>query len=290
LIADRPWVTGLRPSEAPILKKSLARDGGAEEHTHRARAARNWFESWLGRPMAKRSTGCSALPAGYFTSTAAFIARALELDSRADLVLDVGCDSAMVSRLVAPHCHRLTGVDFISGMLTEASRERLDRNLGLAAADGRRLPFASGTFTKVYCAGVIHMLPSVDDGLRVIDELTRVCRSGGTVLVAAVPDERKRSVALHDAWEASGTVGKLRILCSRAIPQPVKKMLRQLLGMRQNEPASLSYDLKEIKRRLRIRNLECKLMDFPESYWSRDFQRTRSNLIIRVKSQTDTVN
>jgi ubiquinone/menaquinone biosynthesis C-methylase UbiE len=156
----------------------------------------------------------------------------------------------------------------------------------LAAADGRRLPFASGTFTKVYCTGVIHMLPSVDDGLRVIDELTRVCCPGGTVLVAAVPDERKRSVALRDAWEVSSVGGKLRILCSRTIPQPAKQMLRRLLGMGQTEPVSLSYDLKEVKRRLRVRNFECKLMDFPEDYWSRDFRRTRSNLIIRVKPQT----
>jgi SAM-dependent methyltransferase len=126
---------------------------------HRAGDWRRWFEGWLREPLAKRSIGFHELPEDAFQAMARHISSTLSLDPSRDVVLDVGCDSAMVSRLVAPHCARLVGGDYIPGMLADAQRRSgteaaLPPSRCFSAADGRSLPFRSDTFAKAYCSGV----------------------------------------------------------------------------------------------------------------------------------------
>lgn len=279
----KPRVFGGYGSELPLLLKS-----GPEraEEARRERTLRAWFESWLREPRAKRSTGFCNLPEAYFASTAEFISEALQLDPHGDFALDVGCDSTMVTRLVARRCRRLVGVDFIPGMLVDIPRDIADRGpgtpLSFVAADGRLLPFRSETFTKVYCCAVIHALASREDGLRMVRELVRVCRPGGEVLVASIPDTAKRLYALSDIWCQAHLASKFRLLLSLALPRPLKELVRSVLGLeRQDGPIFLDYDVGAVKRQLEAEGLECQIVHFPENYWSRDFRRTRSNLLLR---------
>lgn len=79
----------------------------------------------------------------------------------------------MVSRRVASRCHSFVGVDFIAGMLMDTPRGEVKSASGraadFAAADGRCLPFRSGVFTKAYCSGVLHTLPSRADGMKMVE-------------------------------------------------------------------------------------------------------------------------
>jgi glucosamine--fructose-6-phosphate aminotransferase (isomerizing) len=90
----------------------------------------------------------------------------------------------MVSRLVSPRCRGFVGVDFIPGMMMDIQRDAVRSAAGkpasLMAGDGRSLPFRSRVFTKAYCSGVLHTLPSHADGLRMVEELVRVCQPGET--------------------------------------------------------------------------------------------------------------
>ncbi|MCP4642473.1 MAG: class I SAM-dependent methyltransferase [bacterium] len=60
----------------------------------------------------------------------------------------------------------------------------------LARADGMRLPFADDAFECVICSQVIEHIP--EENGRLIDELTRILKPGG-VLVIGTPD--------YDRWE-----------------------------------------------------------------------------------------
>jgi SAM-dependent methyltransferase len=298
LRALRPWVLGAYGSGFPLL----VRNGPASEEARREKASRAWFESWLGKPLSKRSTGYHGMPEGYFASTADFISEALRLDPHGDSVLDVGCDSAMVTRLVARRCRRLVGVDFIPGMLADIPLDIADRqshkSISFVAADGRLLPFRSDLFPKVYCCAVIHTLASREHGLRMVHELIRVCQPGGEVLVASIPDTAKRLYALLEKWRQaddllgklrlllSFLLGKLRLLLSLALPRPLKNLVRSILGLERGDgPSFLDYDVGALKRQFEAEGLECQIVQFPESYWKRDFRRTRSNLLLRKPSR-----
>ena len=298
LRALRPWVFGAYGSDFPLL----VRNGPAGEEARREKASRAWFESWLGKPLSKRSTGYHGMPEDYFASTADFISEALRLDPHADSVLDVGCDSAMVTRLVARRCRRLVGVDFIPGLLAEVPHDIADRQspkrISLVAADGRLLPFRSDLFTKVYCCAVVHTLASREHGLRMVHELIRVCQPGGEVLVASIPDTGKRLYALLEKWRQADTLldtlrlllslllDTLRLLLSLALPRPLKSLVRSILGLeRADGPSFLDYDVGALKRQFEAEGLECQIVQFPDSYWKRDFRRTRSNLLLRKRSR-----
>jgi SAM-dependent methyltransferase/ribosomal protein S18 acetylase RimI-like enzyme len=258
-----------------------------EEASRRSKEWQAWFESWLEKPLSMRSTGHSSLPPEYFSSTADYVCSTLELDSEPGLVLDLGCDSAMITRLVAPRCQRLLGIDLIPGLLAAGVKMALRAASGgpvtFLAADGTLLPLRSGTVAKAYCCGVLQTLPSREHGVAMIEELVRVVRPGGVVLVGAVPDLAKRADARKEVFFRSSFASRLRLLASLALPRGAKSRLRSILGYPPAEPlVILDYDLSGLAKRLESQGLECRVLDFPPEYWSRDFRRTRSNLWIGV--------
>lgn len=97
-------------------------------------------------------------------------------------VLEAGCGIATDGMQFARAGARYTGMDFSPSALSLA-RRRFD----MAGADARlergsiaELPFPDDSFDLVYSNGVIHHLPETQ---RVVDELHRVLRPGGTAIV-----------------------------------------------------------------------------------------------------------
>jgi SAM-dependent methyltransferase len=95
-------------------------------------------------------------------------------------ILDLGCGHAMASVVLARRGARVTAVDLSGRYLAEAGR-RAEANgvpLGLAQADGERLPFADGAFDRVWGNAILHHL----DLDRAADELHRLLRPGGVAV------------------------------------------------------------------------------------------------------------
>ena len=92
-------------------------------------------------------------------------------------VLDFGCGHAMASVVMARQGARVTAFDLSSGYLAEA-RQRAAHNevrLGLLQADGNRLPFASGSFDRIWGNAILHHL----DLPAVAAEIARVLTPDG---------------------------------------------------------------------------------------------------------------
>jgi SAM-dependent methyltransferase len=260
-----------------------------EDLAERARGWDEWFRGWLAQPLDRRSTGFSALPDEYFEASGRFVAETLELDPGEDSVLDVGCSSAGVGRRVARRCRDFTGVDATLGLLADAARDDVETGAGrrarFLASDGRLLPFPGGAFSAVYCTGVIHTLPSQDDGLRVVRELVRVCRPGGRVLVGALPDRARRWGARAEAWRRGSWRERAELAAAVLLPGPVKAALRRRTGRPpRHRLVALEYDLEALRSHLHDLDpaLECRIVPFPPHFWSRDFRITRSNFVIDV--------
>jgi len=250
-------------------------------------AWKQWFNSWLGEPLSKRSTGCAALSDESFKASADFIEKALRIDLERDVVLDVGCDSAMISRLVAPHTKRFSGVDFITAMLKDAASLNVATADGhpawFAAADACHLPLRSHSFTKVYCSAMIHTLPTREHGLRAIDELIRVTARSGLVLVSSVPDQAKRMAARFDLWKRAGWMDRLSLPVRWVVPGFITQLARRALRRPSTGlPEFLHYDLRALQSSLEARGLRCEIRDFPPGYWNDEFRTSRSNLLIHV--------
>jgi SAM-dependent methyltransferase len=95
-------------------------------------------------------------------------------------VLDFGCGHGMASVVLARHGAIVTAFDLSRGYLAE-TRRRAEANevaIDLVQADGERLPFADGSFDRVWGSAVLHHL----DLERAAAELQRVLRPGGVAV------------------------------------------------------------------------------------------------------------
>lgn len=106
----------------------------------------------------------------------------LEPDGR-DRILDVGCGTGIFTQNYVRAGARVTGIDLSLPMLNVARRKPLLSSMLAAVADMRALPFADGWFDKTVS---ITALEFVADACRAVDELLRVTRRGGRLVIATL--------------------------------------------------------------------------------------------------------
>lgn len=91
-------------------------------------------------------------------------------------VLEVGCGTGLVMHRVAERARSVSGIDISSGMLRQARR----RGLEVVQADATALPFSNEAFDVVYSLKVLAHIRDIE---RALDEMARVTRPGGTLLL-----------------------------------------------------------------------------------------------------------
>jgi phosphatidylethanolamine/phosphatidyl-N-methylethanolamine N-methyltransferase len=97
-------------------------------------------------------------------------------------LLEIGVGTGLTLPLYSPSI-RITAVDVSAPMLAKA-RERAaqlpTRDIRLSLMDGERLDFPDGAFD---CVALPYVLSVTPDPARLVAEVRRVCRRGGTILV-----------------------------------------------------------------------------------------------------------
>lgn len=129
---------------------------------------------------AKASThGASVKSSDYFDDASFFMQREHTLRWLGELsdkaILDAGCGVGAFSEPLT-HNNVVYGVDFSAKSLEFAAARGLHTRTG----DLTALDFAEGTFDVVLCIGVIQLIPDYE---RVLQELARVVKPGGTMLI-----------------------------------------------------------------------------------------------------------
>ena len=103
------------------------------------------------------------------------------LMEREDKVLECACGTGMFSVKIAPRAAELTATDFSDGMLKRTKKKcRKLSNVTVEHGDITALKYEDSVFDKAVAANVIHLL---DDPKKAIDELRRVVKPGGTIII-----------------------------------------------------------------------------------------------------------
>ena len=144
-----------------------------------------------------------------------FVDHALRLGVAEGKVLDIGTGPGLIPILLAARGPglRLTGVDLSEPMLQKASdaaeeagvADRLDFRTG----DAKSLPFSERTFDLVLCNSLLHHLP---DPLALFNEISRVAKPGGAILLRDLRRPSRLEFPLHAAWFGRHYSGVMRQL------------------------------------------------------------------------------
>jgi SAM-dependent methyltransferase len=97
---------------------------------------------------------------------------------RTDRFLEVGCGEGGNLKLMETCATGVVGVDYSYAKVRWASRHV--GNGRFVCADARRLPFRNEMFDVVLCRDVLH---HVEEKKEVVDELIRVCRASGRIVI-----------------------------------------------------------------------------------------------------------
>lgn len=119
---------------------------------------------------------------------AADIIKKLELNSTLISMLDVGCGNAYLSSLFQENIGLITGVDYSETMILKARKKIPLGKFEVSNAD--KLPFKDQNFDRTLCYSIFHYFSSKQQVFDTIDELCRVTRKGGIILVGDILDDR----------------------------------------------------------------------------------------------------
>lgn len=132
-------------------------------------------------------------------------------------VLDVGCGRGLMligaaRRLTSGHA---TGIDLwrtedLAGnapeaTLANAAAEGVVERLSLKTGDMCALPFAEASFDVILSRAAVHNVPRAAGRKRAVEEMARVLRPGGTILLADIRNLREYA----DALRAKGLEAKV---------------------------------------------------------------------------------
>ena len=118
---------------------------------------------------------------------------AQEIDSE-DIVLECACGTGSISKPVAKKCKNLFATDMSVNMMKRARKNCSDcGNIIFKKTNIMSIKAKNDTFDKVVAGNVIHLL---DEPYKAVDELLRVCKKGGKVIIPTYINMGKQSSEL----------------------------------------------------------------------------------------------
>ena len=104
-----------------------------------------------------------------------------------DSILDVGCGNAAILSYFKNSFNYIYGIDFSSSMIKKA-KEIISEGI-FSQGEATSLDFKSGCFDRVLAYSIFHYFPSIDYGFQAIQEMIRVCKKGGVIIIGDVLDK-----------------------------------------------------------------------------------------------------
>jgi ubiquinone/menaquinone biosynthesis C-methylase UbiE len=128
-------------------------------------------------------------------------------------VLDIATGPGYIAEAFARAAREVMGVDLTAAMLAigeERTKQNGVSNVSFRIGDAQNLPFENESFDVVVCRLALHHM---QDPGRVVREMARVCRVGGTILMEDVyASEHLGRAEYQDRWEKLRDPSHVRVL------------------------------------------------------------------------------
>lgn len=136
-----------------------------------------------------------------------------------DRILEIGCDTGWLARKLMDYSKNVVGIDVNDAGLKIADM----RNL--LCMDAANMGFADNSFDKIVC---LHTIEHVQEINRAFEEMSRVLKPSGSILLI-YPFEIIRGIcAMGSAWTVSSSISKAGELRIHSISEARKQHLNKL--------------------------------------------------------------
>ena len=126
-----------------------------------------------------------------------------------DRILDLGCGNGRLLQILEGKNIEYFGIDNSEELIKIARGKYPDRNFQVA--DILILPFSDNFFDKVYSIAVLHHIPSEEFRLQVLNEIRRVLKPGGLLILTVWDFWRKEALALIFKYFFFKLIGKSKL-------------------------------------------------------------------------------
>lgn len=136
--------------------------------------------------------GLTRLTSIYWAARAPFVLRSLKLPPHA-VILDLGCSSGLWSRHFSSQGLRVISLDLDQKALRVGQRIAIDQGSSWPAycqASAETLPLSDDTFDAIIC---LDMLDIVPNDRQAVEELFRVLKPGGQLLITVISKHRRQT-------------------------------------------------------------------------------------------------
>jgi len=115
-------------------------------------------------------------------------------------VLDVGCGNGEILFDIFGNQASIHGIDFSENMVKLCQEKNV--NGIFHKGESNKIPFGNGMFDIVICYSIFHYFPNNIYVKETIDELLRVCKSEGKILIGDIPDIEKMNLLVPSIWNS----------------------------------------------------------------------------------------
>ncbi len=150
-------------------------------------------------------------------------------------MLEVGCASGFLAQGLAVRVATYDGVDIAAPALVAARQLNLT-NAHFVHSDGAALPFEANSFDSSLCYDVFTNFPNFQIGGSMIEEMLRVTRPGGRILIGSIPDaalqeeySRKVVQVAKELQDKHGPLSSRYLNLSEAARNDTRSWLQRIL-------------------------------------------------------------
>ncbi|MBU2892943.1 class I SAM-dependent methyltransferase [Colwellia sp. D2M02] len=111
----------------------------------------------------------------------------LQISTKLNSILDVGCGNGLLLSKLADDFDQLYGVDYASSMVEQA--KILMPKQCFSVAEAAKLNFDDSSFDRVLSYSIFHYFPEQDYIIKAINEMIRVTKPGGIILIGDLLDK-----------------------------------------------------------------------------------------------------
>lgn len=95
------------------------------------------------------------------------------------VVLEIATGPGLLAKHVAHAASKMIATDYSDGMIAEAKKGEIPKNLTFEVADATNLPYEDNSFDVVLIANALHVMPEPE---RAMSEIDRVLKNGGILI------------------------------------------------------------------------------------------------------------